>query len=55
MNSDAHFTTAVGEHGRAEALLKELNFPEKLIANYHPEILKEYIPDLADFQGWIIW
>mgnify|MGYP003226317491 CR=1 FL=1 len=51
MNSDAHFTTAVGEHGRAEALLKELNFPEELIANYHPEILKEYIPDLADFQG----
>ena len=43
MNSDAHFTTAVGEHGRAEALLKELNFPEELIANYHPEILKEYI------------
>ena len=40
MNSDAHFTTAVGEHGRAEALLKELNFPEELIANYHPEILK---------------
>ena len=51
MNSDAHFTTAVGEHGRAEALLKELNFPEELIANYHPEILKEYIPDLADFRG----
>ena len=51
MNSDAHFTTAVGEQGRAEALLKELNFPEELIANYHPEILKEYIPDLADFQG----
>ena len=51
MNSDAHFTTAVGEHGRAEALLKELNFPEELIANYHTEILKEYIPDLADFQG----
>lgn len=50
MNSDAHFTTAVGEHGRAEALLKELNFPEELIANYHPEILKEYIPDLADFR-----
>ena len=50
-NSDAHFTTAVGEHGRAEALLKELNFPEELIANYHPEILKEYIPDLADFRG----
>ena len=51
MNSDAHFTTAVGDHARAEALLKELHFPEELIANYHPEILKEYIPDLADFQG----
>mgnify|MGYP005909454073 CR=1 FL=1 len=51
MNSDAHFTTSVGDHARAEALLKELNFPETLIANYHPEILKEYIPDLADFQG----
>ena len=51
MNSDAHFTTAVGDHARAEALLRELHFPEELIANYHPEILKEYIPDLADFQG----
>ena len=51
MNSDAHFTTSVGDHARAEALLKELNFPETLIANYHPEILKEYIPGLADFQG----
>ena len=51
MTSDAHFTTAVGEHGRAEALLKEKNLPEELISNYHPELLKEYIPDLAVLRG----
>lgn len=49
MNSDAHFTTAVGDHHLSEALLKAVDFPEELIANYHPEILKEYIPALADF------
>ena len=43
MNSDAHFTTAVGEHGRAEALLKELNFPEELIANTSTELIRQYL------------
>ena len=35
MNSDAHFTTSVGDHARAEALLKELNFPETLLSLIH--------------------
>ena len=51
LGSDAHREEDVGDFTRTEKILKEVDFPEELIANYHPEILKEYIPDLADFQG----
>lgn len=33
MGSDAHYRTFVGEHGLAAALLEEIGFPERLIAN----------------------
>ena len=51
LGSDAHREEDVGDFTRTDKILKEVDFPEELIANYHPEILKEYIPDLADFQG----
>lgn len=50
MNSDAHFVSDVGNHTRSEALLKELDFPKELVANYHPELLAEYIPALKNFR-----
>ena len=51
MNSDAHFTTAVRGTWTGGGPLKGVKLSGGLIANYHTEILKEYIPDLADFQG----
>lgn len=43
MNSDAHVDTAVGEHGHAAEMLKNANFHEKLVVNFNPGILKDYI------------
>ena len=46
MNSDAHFMTKIADYAFSEALLREVDFPEELIANYSLEMLKEYIPAL---------
>ena len=37
VDSDAHFRTAVGNHENAEALFREIDFPEELIMNGKPE------------------
>lgn len=43
VNSDAHVDLDVGNHGLAMKLLLEMNFPEELVANCHPELLEKYI------------
>lgn len=43
MDSDAHIDTAVGAHDYAREVLERANFPEELLVNAHPEILKDYI------------
>ena len=48
LGSDAHFMTAVGRHDSAIALLKEVNFPEDLVANASKELLAQYIPAILE-------
>lgn len=43
IGSDAHIDLAVGKHDLAEALLKEINFPEHLIVNQDVDFLKKYV------------
>lgn len=43
INSDAHCANDVGNHGFAELLIKELNFPEHLIVNRSVEEYKKYV------------
>lgn len=43
MGSDAHFFTQICGHANAEALLKEVDFPEELIMNYFPDKLRKYL------------
>lgn len=43
MDSDAHIDEKVGEHSYAQKVLDRANFPEELVINAHPELLKEYI------------
>jgi len=43
MDSDAHIDTAVGVHDYAKEVLEKVAFPEELVVNAHPEMLKEYI------------
>ena len=43
MGSDAHFFTQIRGHANAEALLKEVDFPEELIMNYFPDKLRKYL------------
>lgn len=43
IGSDAHIDVAVGSHDMAEALLKEVNFPEHLIVNQDVDYLKKYV------------
>ena len=43
MDSDAHVDSAVGVHDYAEKVLQKVEFPEKLLVNSHPELLKDYI------------
>lgn len=43
INSDAHVDLDVGNHELAMAIVEELDFPEKLLVNAHPEQLKKYI------------
>lgn len=44
LGSDAHFMTRVADHRLAEELLKEMDFPRELVANYSLDLLSEYIP-----------
>lgn len=43
VGSDAHFASAVGGHQYAEALLRELDFPEELVLNGDPEGFKALV------------
>lgn len=43
IGSDAHAAGKVGENSNALELVKEVDFPEKLILNYYPDKLKEYL------------
>lgn len=42
VGSDAHIDHAVGNHDKAEALLREVYFPESLIVNQDVDFLKKY-------------
>lgn len=43
VGSDAHIDLAVGNHDKAEALLREVDFPECLIVNQSVDFLKKYV------------
>ncbi|MDO5539417.1 MAG: phosphatase [Eubacteriales bacterium] len=43
MNSDAHVVTDIGKHQRAQAIIKEVNFPEELVVNRSVDELMKYI------------
>ena len=43
MNSDAHVDIAVGQHQQAEEVLREVDFPSELVANYLLELVREYL------------
>lgn len=44
MGSDAHFMASTADHRLAEELLREMDFPQELVANYSLDLLGEYIP-----------
>lgn len=48
VDSDAHFSTLVGEFPHAEVLLQELDFPEKLVVNSSVERFKTYLTKYTD-------
>lgn len=43
LDSDAHLDLLVGEHEQAKSVLKDVEFPEELVVNAHPEMLREYL------------
>ncbi len=43
MGSDAHIDLDVGNHTCAQELIKKYQFPEELVINSRPELLKEWI------------
>ncbi|MFP3156495.1 phosphatase [Lachnospiraceae bacterium ZAX-1] len=43
VNSDAHVDIQVGRHDLAMAIIEEIQFPERLVVNANPDLLKEYI------------
>ena len=43
MSSDAHIDVAVGDHTEAMKVLKDVDFPERLVVNSDVEMLKKYI------------
>ncbi len=43
ISSDAHYTSAVGEHNVALNLIKETNFPEELIINTSVDKFKDFL------------
>lgn len=46
MSSDAHFVSNVANHRLSLELLKSVDFPDHLVANYSASLLAEYIPAL---------
>lgn len=42
IDSDAHVDLDVGNHSLAQGVLKEANFPENLVVNAYPQLLKKY-------------
>lgn len=42
LDSDAHVDLDVGNHSLAQGVLKEVNFPENLVVNAYPQLLKKY-------------
>ena len=43
VDSDAHVDVDVGSHQYAQVLLDEISFPEELILNDRPELIKNFI------------
>ncbi len=43
INSDAHFCLDVGNIDRVLEIIKNINFPEHLIINYHEELIKDLL------------
>lgn len=43
LDSDAHVDASVGDHSRAYEVLQTVDFPEELVVNGRPEMLKEYL------------
>lgn len=43
VNSDAHFSTSVGDFSYAVEVLEEVDFPESLVINVEPEKFLEYL------------
>lgn len=43
IDSDAHVDLDVGNHRLAHQILLEVDFPEELLVNAHPELLKKYL------------
>ncbi len=43
VNSDAHFIDRVGRHDYAYQLLEEIQFPEDLVVNLHPDRIHPYL------------
>ena len=43
VDSDAHVDLDVGNHSLAFQLLEEVDFPEELVVNANPELVKKYI------------
>lgn len=48
MGSDAHFMTDVANHEYSKAIIREVGFPEDLVANYSLDLLAKYIPAVRD-------
>ena len=44
VSSDAHFYTNIANHDRAISVIKEVGFPEDLVANANLDLLAKYIP-----------
>ena len=43
LGSDAHREEDVGDFTRTEKILKEVDFPEELIANTSTELIRQYL------------
>lgn len=53
LDSDAHFSAAVGQLPYALPLIEEVGFPEHLIANAHPELLWQCLRHKKNRSGFL--